>query len=341
MNQNELIEIIRNGESSKVEFKTEDVHPTSLAGEIVSFANFEGGVVLLGVDDAGQIIGCTRDDMEEFVVNVCRNTVRPSIIPVIEKFVINDRRVLAVTIARGETPHADSRGMYHIRVGSTKQIPTQQELVRLFQRRDMLQFDESPVIKASPRDIDIAKVNRYLAGLDQSPLDEENERALRHDLINLSILVELDETPHPSFGGLLLFGKDPQRHLPSCNILCGAYRGDDFLSETIRETELGGTADQLIEDAIAFLKLTMPREETLEDDIRRRVSYFCIRLRPSGRGLSMRSATGITRLSAHRSGCFSSGTGSKSDPPAGFPAPSPWRTCFTGSLSATRSSPHS
>ncbi|MDM8549713.1 ATP-binding protein [Desulfobacterales bacterium HSG2] len=274
MNQHEIIEIIRNGESSKVEFRTQDVHPTSLAGEIVAFANFEGGVILLGVDDAGRIIGCTRDDMEEFVINVCRNTVRPSIIPMIEKFVISDKKILAVTIARGDTPHTDSRGMYYIRVGSTKQIPTQQELVRLFQRKNILQFDESPVIRATPGDIDIAKVNRYLAGLDQSPLNEENERALRHDLINLSVLIETEETLHPSFGGLLVFGKNPQRHFPSCNILCGAYSGDDFLSETIREKDLRGAADDLIEDAVAFLKLTMPQKNTLEQDIRRKVSYL-------------------------------------------------------------------
>ncbi|RLC05272.1 MAG: histidine kinase [Deltaproteobacteria bacterium] len=273
MTQHELIEIIRNGESSKVEFKTEDVHPISLAGEIVSFANFEGGIILLGVDDAGQIIGCVRNDMEEFVINVCRNTVKPSIIPVIEKIIINDRMILAVTIARADIPLMASRGMYYIRVGSTKQIPTQQELVRLFQRKNMLEFDESPVIRASPADIDIPKVNRYLAGMEQSPLDEDNEKALRYDLINLSILTEMDDTLHPSFGGLLVFGKNPQKYFPSCNILCGAYRGNDFLSETIREKDLGGTADEIIEDAIAFLKLTMPQEDTLEQDIRRKVSY--------------------------------------------------------------------
>ncbi len=46
MKKSEVLEIIRNGESSKVEFKTEDVHPNSLAEEIVALSNFEGGVIL-------------------------------------------------------------------------------------------------------------------------------------------------------------------------------------------------------------------------------------------------------------------------------------------------------
>nr|MBL0716647.1 putative DNA binding domain-containing protein [Desulfobacterales bacterium] len=53
MLEQEIKIIIKNGESSKIEFKTEDVHPTSLSEEIVSFFNFEGGTILIGVNDNG------------------------------------------------------------------------------------------------------------------------------------------------------------------------------------------------------------------------------------------------------------------------------------------------
>lgn len=275
MNQCEILEIIRNGESSKVEFKTEDVHSNTLTEEIVAFANFEGGVILLGVDDSGSISGCTRSDIEAFVVNICRNNVRPSIIPVIEKFLIQGKQIVAVTIPRGDTAYSTNRGLYYIRVGSTKQVPTQQELLRLFQKRNMLQFDETPVVKSSLNSIDITKVNAYLAQLDQSPLnEEEDEKALIYELMNLSILIELDNDVYPSLGGILAFGKNPQKYFPSYTIMCGAYTGDDFLSDCAREKELTGTLDDLIEDAIAFLKLTMPQNSTLERGIQNKVSYL-------------------------------------------------------------------
>ena len=274
MNLIELNEIILNGESSKVEFKREDVHPNSLAEEIVAFANFEGGVILIGVDDAGKLMGCKRDDIDEFIVNVCRNNVKPSFIPLIEKVLVEGKKIVAVTIPRGDTAYSTSRGLYYIRVGPTKQSPTQQELLRLFQKRNMLQFDEMPVIKASLESIDISKVNDYLSKLGQSPVDDENEKGIIRELLNLSILTEVDGEAHPSVGGILAFGKSPQRYFPSYNIMCGAYGGNDFLSDTIRENELTGTLDQLIEDAMAFLKLTIPQRQIVERDIQRKCVYL-------------------------------------------------------------------
>ncbi len=273
MKRDELIEIIQNGESSKIEFKTEDVHINSLAEEIVAFANLDGGIVLIGVDDSGEIKGCERKKFEEFVINVCRSNVRPAILPVIEKVVVDGKMVLAVIIERGDTPYSTNRGLYFIRVGSTKQTPTQQELLRLFQKRNILQFDETPVVGASVNSIDLTKVGIYLTRLGQSPLDEENDHALINDLINLSIMVDIDDG-RPTVGGVLAFGKKPQRYFPSFNIMCGAYKGSDFLSDTIREKELFGTLDELIEDAIAFLKLSMPQAHAMERGVRRNDSYL-------------------------------------------------------------------
>jgi len=274
VNQQELLEIIKNGESSKIEFKREEVHPNSLAEEIVAFANFEGGIILLGVDDSGELIGCSRDNIDEFIVNVCRNNVRPSIIPMIEKNVVHGRKIVIVTVPRGDTAYSTSKGRYFIRIGSTKQTPTQQELLRLFQKKNILQFDETPVIKSSLDSVDISKVNDYLARLGQSEVDEENKQGLVRELINLSIMVEVDEKIFPSIGGILSFGKNPQKYFPSYNIVCGAYKGDDFLSDTIRENDLTGTLDELIEDAIAFLKLTLPQRQELERGVVRRNDYL-------------------------------------------------------------------
>ncbi len=274
MRTDEFLEIVKNGESSKTEFKTDDVHPNSLAEEIVAFANFEGGVIFIGVDDSGVIKGYSCTDMEEFVVNICRNNIKPSIIPIIEKIVINDTKVLVVSIPRGDTAYCTNRGLYFIRVGSTKQTPSQQELLRLFQIKNILQFDETPVLKSSVNSIDIKKVNVYLAELGQSPLNDENHSALVHELINLSILVEIDNSYFPSLGGIMAFGKYPQKFFPSYNIRCGAYQGVDFLSDTIREKDLAGTLDELLEDAIAFLKLTMPQNVKLERNIKRKDEYL-------------------------------------------------------------------
>ena len=82
----ELIEIIRNGENSGIEFKRDVIQNHDLAKELVAFTNFAGGMVLLGVEDDGNISGITRDKLEEFVMTACRDKIRPAIIPFYELF---------------------------------------------------------------------------------------------------------------------------------------------------------------------------------------------------------------------------------------------------------------
>lgn len=274
MKKDELIEILKNGESSKVEFKTEDVHPTALAEEIVAFANFEGGKVFIGIRDDGTIEGCSKKDIEEFIINVCRNNVKPSIIPVLERVVIDNSVVYVVGVRRGETAHCTNKGLYFIRVGSTKQTPTQQELLRLFQTKNILQFDETPVLNASTESIDIPSVNEYLVRLGQTQINEENENTIENELLNLSILIDTENKRYPTVGGLLAFGKNPQKYFPSYSVMCGAYAGDNFLSDTIREKEIKGSFSDLIEDTIGFIKLTVAQDHSLERDLQRKDDYL-------------------------------------------------------------------
>jgi ATP-dependent DNA helicase RecG len=50
----DLLEIITNLENSGVEFKRDEVANYDLAKELVAFSNFEGGMVLLGVETTGE-----------------------------------------------------------------------------------------------------------------------------------------------------------------------------------------------------------------------------------------------------------------------------------------------
>ena len=84
MTRTELLELIANGENSGVEFQRDSVEDRGLAKELVAFANFEGGRVLLGVEDDGQISGISRDSLEEWVMTSCRDKIRPEIIPYFE-----------------------------------------------------------------------------------------------------------------------------------------------------------------------------------------------------------------------------------------------------------------
>ena len=103
MTRTELLELIKNGENSGVEFKRDTIENRALAKELVAFANVAGGRVLMGVEDDGNVLGTTRNNLEEWVMTACRDKIRPELIPYYEviKDVEPGKDVAVVQVERG------------------------------------------------------------------------------------------------------------------------------------------------------------------------------------------------------------------------------------------------
>src|SRR5437899_1234927 len=125
MLKSELLEIIANGENSGVEFKRDDLRPEQLAKEIVALANFQGGKLLLGVEDDGSISGIQRADLETWVMDtVFGRYVHPLILPFYEEVLLDDdKRVAVISLTQGTAkPYVvrnNNREEIFVRVGST------------------------------------------------------------------------------------------------------------------------------------------------------------------------------------------------------------------------------
>ena len=57
----ELLNRIQSGESDTTEFKRWDGFPGRVGDAVCAFSNTEGGVIILGVSDSGQILGVPED----------------------------------------------------------------------------------------------------------------------------------------------------------------------------------------------------------------------------------------------------------------------------------------
>jgi ATP-dependent DNA helicase RecG len=284
MTRTDLLEIIRNGENSGVEFKRDVVQNQALAKELVAFANFGGGIVLLGVEDDGSISGLTRDDPEMFVMNTCRDKVRPALIPFYEvvKDVEPGKDVAVVRVARGFDVHTlwhETRSTYFIRVGTQSREPTPEELGRLFQQRGTFRAELRPVSGVTFADLDIRRLKNYFARVRQQDIPDDNDEAAWATLLfNTEIMVEDGIT----VSGVLLFGRTPNRFLPQAGIDAAAFpdvskdyaareraplRGPmtPLLSDDGEIVEAG-----LVEQALAFVKRNVPVAGQLEDGGARR-----------------------------------------------------------------------
>ena len=134
----EILHQLRLGEDSRWEFKQVEFRgdrPSSpsrndWADEIAAFANADGGTVLCGVTDAGDVRGMTRrqmDEMDRLLVEVCTDAIRPAIRPVIlRKELEEGKPFLLLEISKGHTRHDSPGGSFH-RVGGSKRRMTSDE----------------------------------------------------------------------------------------------------------------------------------------------------------------------------------------------------------------------
>lgn len=281
MNRVELRELIANGEDSGVEFKRDEVENHELAAELVSFANFAGGVVLLGVEDDGSIGGTTRPDLEEWVSELCRTKIDPPLIPYFSR--IRDaepgRHVAVVRVLAGPAkPYAlvhRGRRRYLIRVGSTNREATSQELERMFQEVGRIVYGAKPVPGAGLDDLDRRRLENYLRGVLSGDAPEDEPGWVRL-LTNLDVMVDAGAVAAPTVDGMLLFGRNPKRFLPQSGIRALAYQGTTPDYAARADEDLRGpllplldrqgeiVESGLVEQALAFLARNTERRASIE-----------------------------------------------------------------------------
>lgn len=246
----ELLEIIRNGENSGVEFKRDDIQNHELAKELVAFANFAGGMLLLGVEDEGRISGITRDKLEEWVMSACRDKIRPAIIPFYELFkdIEPGKDVAVVRVSRGFDVHTvwhNNKNAYFIRVGTQSREPTPEELGRLFQQRGSFRVELRPVSGATLADLDFRRLKNYFAHIRQQDVPaDDDEPGWQTLLFNTEIMVEDGIT----VSGILLFGRNPNRFLPQAGIDATAFCGNDKDYAARERSTLRGPMTPLLND---------------------------------------------------------------------------------------------
>lgn len=261
--------LIAQGENQATEFKNEQVRPESLAKELVAFSNTMGGNVIIGVEDDGEVSGIHRKDMIEWVTNIARNNLVPGINPKIELYELESKRVLLVSVPKGpHKPYQTIDGKFWIRVGSTNRQATKEELSRLFQQAGLMHFDISPVEGANHSFLDNDLLHKYWSTYYSIPyleLDSDEQHTI---LNNSDILVPFADKEVCSVGGLLIFGKLPQRRLPQASIVFALFKGTQLTDELLDKKELTGTLPKLIQDTENLIKLFIPVPSKVEGLIR-------------------------------------------------------------------------
>ncbi len=252
-NLTELIKKIHLGEDTTIEFKRELPHRNSLADEIAAFANSRGGVILIGVDDEGEIVGVGRQELnkaEKTVVEVCQDSIDPIVLIFTEKLRINDKNLLKIEVSRSLFVHKTSNG-YFIRQGSSKrEMPTEQ-LARLFQTRSqarIIAFDEQFVPNTDKDTLNKDLYQRFIT-------DGATEDEIEDLLLKRRLLVKDGEQNRASVAGVLMCHENPDDYFYNSFIQAVFYLSKEKdANHQLDAQDFKGPLDQQIIQAMKFVK---------------------------------------------------------------------------------------
>ena len=249
----ELIEKIFLGEDSTMEFKREMPHRDSMADEIAAFANAEGGMILIGIDDNKEIIGIELlklDHIEKTVVEICNDSIKPTVRIDTQKLTIDEKYILKIEIIKGLFVHKSPNG-YFIRQGSSKREMTTEQLARLFQSRSqarIIRFDEQLVPDTHRKTLRESLYIRFIT--EDTPEDEIEDL-----LIKKRLLVKEGREIHASVAGVLMCHDTPDDYLYNSFIQVVYYSGKQKdANYQIDAKDFRGPLDQQIIDAFKFVQ---------------------------------------------------------------------------------------
>ncbi|NLJ48293.1 MAG: transcriptional regulator [Candidatus Atribacteria bacterium] len=261
MNELELQERILKGEGLHTEFKVSFTNNEEFAKSITSFANTDGGEILVGINNNGEIVGVENiDELLRKIDDVAYNRCEPPVTIVQETLSIENKIILIVKIPKGDQrPYRTSSGVYYIRSANRTRQASREELLRLFQAAGSLYFDENEIQRASTKDINMDYAKKFLENYFKLSVNDES---LIRYLINIKALSNNEK---PTFTGILFFGENPQYYIPYGRIITAYIKGDDISIPPSDRKDHQGKIPEILEDTMRFFKAYIKEKHTIRD----------------------------------------------------------------------------
>lgn len=261
MDWSTVAERIARGEDERTEFMRElDVRSVgrTVGRAVAAFANTDGGLVVLGVADDGELIGLSDD--QERVAERLTSFLQTGLSAPVQARVGRERLAggwvhwIEVPRQRGFEPLRFERCVY-VRRGRASVEPTAPELQDLYNAFGYVVTEERAIEAAGLGAID---VQAFRTSLERQGLDvvSEPQPELEDDLRARGVLTDLGGELRATVYGVLAFGREPQSYPQTRSfwVECVAYGGRDRADEVLQVAEAKGRLDEQVSRALGWLK---------------------------------------------------------------------------------------
>ncbi len=259
MMNNSINDFMGKQESEKLEFKREfnDKIKEKLLKTICAFANdYKNhdtlGVFIIGLDDNGK--ECQYDNIKEDEEKISNIISEGQVLPQ-PKISISrdiDNKIIIITVHPSKLVTWYKKDIY-IRVGSSTRKANANEMINRINNAHNISFDSSECIGSDIDDIHEELFVLYEKSFFSEEIIKRNKRSLLEKLKSISFA---SKGGHPTYGGLLVCGENPQMYLPNAYIMFLKVDGDDLKDRSkINEKEIKGNLSSIIDSVETLIRL--------------------------------------------------------------------------------------
>jgi predicted HTH transcriptional regulator len=275
MNAKQVIELIKHGETTTVQFKErlEDAH--KLSQEMVAFSNTKGGTIVIGVNDkTGKVSGLSFEELNKtnrIIADASTQNVKPAIIVETETVDIDGQIIMLVYVDEGvrRRPFKDKNGAIWLKNGSDKRRAiNNEEILRLFQSSGLIYSDEMLIPGSSIEDVN-AEYYRKIFEKKYKKSFEDLNISLEQSMINQQLFRDKQLT----LAGLLMFCDNREKYRPLFTIQCIAVNAPNLIGNTFDDNEpaFSGNLENVYSQTMKFIERNMkkvPSSDSFNSELR-------------------------------------------------------------------------
>jgi ATP-dependent DNA helicase RecG len=228
---------------------------------VSAFCNAAGGVIEVGVRDDGTPTGALvigGRTLEGWANHIKRDT-DPGQTPSILEAEREGETIVRIRVAGSPIKPVLAYGRALKRVGRTNQRMGSGEVQRLVEQSTGGSWDGRPCPDSSLDDISDGKVGEFV-----SRAGDARARAMPGSPDEILHKTRLSSDGVPTFAAVLLFGTDPQSHLPQSVVKCARFAGTRS-TEFIDERTFYGDLFQQVEETYEFALRHISKAITVGD----------------------------------------------------------------------------
>lgn len=243
----DILKLIKLKESQTLEFKRDTSSLDSILKSVISFANTVGGILLIGIEDNGIIVGVTDPSkIQEQLANSIAHRIKPQILPDINVVEIKNKFVIVIQVEHIPAPYylenkGEENGVYY-RLGNTNRLASKEMIAEMKRASHHPFFDRTPCDHVTEKDLDEDLIKRIF--------DDKKFNINTEKLLSLGILAKKGKNILATNGGVILFGKPEirQKYFPFAEVRCARFAGitrAEFIDRLNIEGGIIGAIDEV------------------------------------------------------------------------------------------------